>query len=321
MSLRLFSIAVCLAACGCASTQLNFNTADLASSLNSLTKRQIFFNLAQALTDPEFAPSQVTISIGTAQTLNSVTPSISVPLGNPVLTTNRMATIGGTVAQRNDFLSTAVTSPTPTLGVQAVDAWNQSWTMTPINSATQLRRLRTLYQFATGTLPRRDRTVELTLEEAEHLFLCEYPLQALAVAPRSDNLVFRIDGCPYKNSRGPESHVVHADPTFTQGPSCVICIDDLNAKQLHPHINPNLKYHFMRTEKSGDMTSVGSYGPIGFYVCDHLDGNCPRAVNQESFDGHKAFSDFIMFIYEATMVPTAGGSGRSSGGGFVYSVR
>src|SRR5215831_5546027 len=78
-----------MAASGCASTQLNYNTADLASSLNSLTKRQIFFNLAQAITDPEFVPSQVTISVGTAQTLNSVTPSVSVPLGTPVLATTR----------------------------------------------------------------------------------------------------------------------------------------------------------------------------------------------------------------------------------------
>jgi hypothetical protein len=101
----------------------------------------------------------------------------------------------------------------------------------------------------------------------------------------------------------------------------VICIDDLNAKQLRPHLNPNLKYHFMRAEKSGDMVSVGSYGPIGFYVCDSVDGNCPRAPGQEPFDGHKAFSDFVLFIYEAATVPASGGSGRGSGGSFVYSVR
>ena len=45
MSLRLISIAACLMACGCSSTQLNYNTADLASSFNSLTKRQIFFKI------------------------------------------------------------------------------------------------------------------------------------------------------------------------------------------------------------------------------------------------------------------------------------
>jgi hypothetical protein len=65
---RLFCAAIALLGSGCASTQLNYNTADLANSLNSLAKKQIFFNLGQALTDPEFVPSQVTISIGTAQT-------------------------------------------------------------------------------------------------------------------------------------------------------------------------------------------------------------------------------------------------------------
>jgi len=77
----------------------------------------------------------------------------------------------------------------------------------------------------------------------------------------------------------------------------------------------------MHTEKTGDMVSVGSYGSIGFYVCDSAGGNCPRVANQAPFDGHKAFSDFILFVYEAAMVATSGGSGRSSGGSFVYSVR
>src|SRR5262245_9046233 len=174
MFLRLLSIAACLLGCGCASTQLNYNTADLASSFNSLTKRQIFFNLAQALTDPDFVPSQATISVGTAQSLNSITPSISEPLSNAVTTTTRVATAVGRGAVRNDFLATAVTAPASTFGLQAVDAWNQSWTMSPVNSSTQLRRLRALYQFATGTMPRRDRAVDLTLEEAEQQFLCEY---------------------------------------------------------------------------------------------------------------------------------------------------
>ena len=83
----LVCIAICLAGSGCASTQLNYNAADLASSLNSLTKKQIFFNLTQALKDPEFVPSQVTISIGTAQTANAITPSLSLPLGSPIATT------------------------------------------------------------------------------------------------------------------------------------------------------------------------------------------------------------------------------------------
>ncbi|GEP61450.1 hypothetical protein [Reyranella soli] len=316
MFLRLICIVACLVVSGCASTQLNYNTADLASSLNSLTKRQIFFNLAQALSDPEFVPSQATISIGTAQTLNAVTPSISIPTGLPMVTTAR----DGTGRFAGSQFTTQVTSPTPTLGVQMTDGWNQSWTMVPLNSAPQLRRLRALYQYVTGTVPHHG-TRNLTLEEAERLFLCEYPLQSFNVAPSSGNVTFKIEGCPNNNTRESQSRIVHVDPTFTQGPTCVICIDDLNAKQLRPHINPNLKYNFIRTQKTGDMVGIGSHGTTEFYVCGSPEGDCPRIAQQDPFDGRKAFGDFILFVYEAATVPSASGAGRQTGGSFVYSVR
>jgi hypothetical protein len=320
---RLVCIAVCFLGSGCASTQLNYNAADLASSLSSLTKRQIFFNLAQALNDPEFVPSQVTISIGTAQTANAVTPSISLPLGSPIATTSRFTTAANPSAQ----FATQVTNAVAGLGVQVTDAWNQSWTMVPANSSNQLRRLRTLYQYATGTMPRADMTRDLNQEEAERQFLCEYPMQALAVsASPAGNVIYRLDGCQDNNFNSPRSRIIHADPTFTQGPNCVVCIDDLNAKLLRPHINPNLKYHFLRTTaaKADDMTKVGSYGTTDFYVCASAAANCTLVALQDAFDGRKAFSDFVLFVYEAMSVSGGGGAGSarsSSGGSFVYSVR
>src|SRR5258707_9376878 len=137
---RLAWVVACLVASGCSSTQLNYNTADLASSLGSLMKSQILYNLAQALTDPEFVPSQVTISIGTAQTSNSVTPSIGVPLGPAVAVTSGVTTgvRAGTQAVNQ------VTNAALGLSIQVTDAWNQSWTMVPANSSNQLRRLRTI---------------------------------------------------------------------------------------------------------------------------------------------------------------------------------
>jgi hypothetical protein len=319
----LICVAFCLLGSGCASSQLNYNAADLASSLNSLTKRQIFFNLAQALNDPEFVPSQVTISIGTAQTANAVTPSISLPLGSPVATTTRFTAAASPSAQFSSQISNAV----PALGVQVTDSWNQSWTMVPANSSNQLRRLRTLYQYATGTMPRADMTKDLNQEEAERQLLCEYPMQALAVsASPAGNVIYRLEGCQDNNSRSPRSRVVHADPTFTQGPNCVVCIDDLNAKLLHPYVNPNLKYHFLRTTtgKTEDMANVGSYGATDFYVCASAAANCSRVALQDAFDGRKAFSDFVLFVYEAMGISGGGGAGSArstSGGSFVYSVR
>ena len=40
-----------------------------------------------------------------------------------------------------------------------------------------------------------------------------------------------------------------------------------------------------------------------------------------SFDGRKAFSDFVLFVYEAMSVSGGAGSAKSTGGSFVYSVR
>ena len=320
---RLICVVACLLGTGCASTQLNANTSDLASSLSSVAKSQILYNLAQAINDPEFVPSQVTISIGTAQTANTVAPSVSIPLGPSFAVTNR-TTVGGRGANQ---IASATTNAAPGIGVQFTDAWTQSWTMVPAASANQLRRLRTLYQFATGTLPRRDPTRDLTEKEAERQFLCDYAIQSLAVQPESagGNVRYRVDGCLDRDG-SETSHLFYADPSFTQGPSCVVCIEDLHEKTPRPHLNPSLKYHFVRnrTDKTDDMIKLGSRGGIEFFVCGNAAGNCGFLPGQRPFDGRRAYSDFVLFVYEAMSLPASGGSGNpraSSGAAFVYSVR
>jgi hypothetical protein len=215
----------------------------------------------------------------------------------------------------------------PGIGLQVTDAWNQSWTMVPANSANQLRRLRTIYQFATGTLPRRDPTRDLTEKEAERQFLCDYAIQSLAVQPGSPggNVRYKVDGC-LDYAGASSSRLFYADPTFTQGPSCVVCIEDLHEASPRPHLNPNLKYHFIRnrTDKAENMVKLGSNSGIDFYVCAAPAGDCGLVPGQQPFDGRRAFSDFVMFVYEAMSVPigTAGGNPRQTGGAaFVYSVR
>jgi hypothetical protein len=149
----------------------------------------------------------------------------------------------------------------------------------------------------------------------------------MAVSPSpGGNVIYKLDGCRDNSSRTPHSRIVHADPTFTQGPNCVVCIDDLNAKLLHPHVNPNLKYHFLRTTpgKAENMINIGSYGTTDFHVCTSAAANCPLVANQDAFDGRKAFSDFVLFVYEAMSQSGGGGGGgarSSSGASFVYSVR
>ena len=289
-----------------------------------MAKTQILYNLAQAISDPEFVPSQATISIGTAQTSNSVAPSISVPLGPSFAVSNRVTT-GARGGQTTSTLANAA----PGIGLQVTDAWNQSWTMVPANSANQLRRLRTIYQFATGTLPRRDPTRDLTVKEAERQFLCDYAIQSLAVQPGTPggNVRYKVDGC-LDYAGASSTRLFYADPTFTQGPSCVVCIEDLHEASPRPHLNPNLKYHFIRTrtDKTEDMVKFGAHSSTDFYVCPSPTGACGFVAGQQPFDGRRAFSDFVMFVYEAMSVPGAGagtgGNPRQTGGAaFVYSVR
>jgi hypothetical protein len=198
--------------------------------------------------------------------------------------------------------------------------------MVPANSPNQLRRLRTLYQYVTGTMTRKNMARELTLEEAEKQFLYEYPIQSLAVpsAPPGENVAYWLEDCP-DNSKSARRRMHFADPTFTQGPNCVICVDDLKAKMPRLYVNPNLKYRFVRStsEGSDDMVKVGSHGATAFFVCESVTGNCPLVSHQEAFDGRKALSDFVLFVYEAMSLPGGGSAGgrSSSGASFVYSVR
>jgi hypothetical protein len=194
MMSRLFWLLGGLLVSACSSTQLNYNASDLATSLHSLAKKQVFYNLAAAFDDKQFVPSQVTIASGSAQTANSITPSLSIPLGSGL--TNSAATAANGGISSTNQLSFAA----PSLGVSVQDSWNQSWTLSPPSDPNQLSRLRELYLYVTGypgytapdTTPgAKSTTRPWTPAEAERHFLCNYPMQALAVGGLgSFNLVF-----------------------------------------------------------------------------------------------------------------------------------
>src|SRR6476646_4483172 len=149
--------------------------------------------------------------------------------------------------------------------------------MVPVNSPNQWRRPRTIYQFATGTMPRADPTRDLTEKEAERQFLCDYAIQSLAVQPNSPggHVRYRVDGCLDYHGVA-TTRLVYADPSFTQGPSCVVCIEDLHEASPRPYLNPNLKYHFVRTEadRTAGMVKLGSRDGVDFYVCGSSVADC-----------------------------------------------
>src|SRR6266403_5084406 len=62
--------AALFALAGCASAQLNYNTVDLASTIDSLLTEQVLSNLAKFIDSPHAIPSQVGIAAGTVKTNN-----------------------------------------------------------------------------------------------------------------------------------------------------------------------------------------------------------------------------------------------------------
>jgi len=74
------SVGLCLFVSGCASTQLNYNTLDLATSVGHIQTQEVLYNLSVILDDPAAIPTHVDLSEGTASTINSIDPSISFPI-------------------------------------------------------------------------------------------------------------------------------------------------------------------------------------------------------------------------------------------------
>jgi hypothetical protein len=258
---------------GCAA-QLGHNTVDLALSLNALVKRQIFFNLSQSFLDPGFVPAQVTVATGTAETTFSVSPTLTVPLG-PTLA----GTVGATVAStpQTSFQSVA-TNAAPGLQLGASNISRQNWTLSPINDSGEFSRLRALYNYVTGQI------------DADE-FLCEYPVQSLALPlhTKGGNVELKVNcGKP-----------IYADPNFVRNHNCILCGEPDATGRVAPTINPKLIPRLItRQQDDGHNAKIGSANGVDLYICDR----CP-----ENIDGKRAFGNFIIFVYEA-MLQTTGGA-------------
>jgi hypothetical protein len=119
---------------GCASAQLNYNTLDIAARVDDLYVNQALANLSKTIDNHYAIPSQIDVAAGTVQTSASVTPSISYPLSKTVLTSGT-----GTITSES-LAGSGLT-------VGASDAWQQSWTISPITDGDNLRNLRALYRY------------------------------------------------------------------------------------------------------------------------------------------------------------------------------
>jgi hypothetical protein len=123
-----------LALAGCASTQLNFNTLDVADTVSDLYTKQVLSNLSKFIDNQYAIPSMIDLSAGTIQTTNSVTPSVTAPLGHTVVRGPSAAVTSTSLAGSG-------------LSVSAADSWQQNWNVAPVNDADTLRNMQAVYRY------------------------------------------------------------------------------------------------------------------------------------------------------------------------------
>jgi hypothetical protein len=122
---------------GCTASQLRYETLNQAGTVESITEKQIFFNLEQFDKNPYAFPSQVTVIAGSASTTNSVSPTFMTPLGMATTVTSQFAdaatssvatalasttadSVAGAVANGTSNTTTGTTGSTVTTGTTNV---------------------------------------------------------------------------------------------------------------------------------------------------------------------------------------------------------
>jgi hypothetical protein len=301
---------------GCASTQLNYNTLDLASTVDSLVTKQVLDNLSKIIDNPLAIPAQVDLAAGTATTANSVTPTFTDPISQAATITNSVvSTVAATVTKaRTDTLTSA--SGAKSLGIGASDTWTQTWTIAPVTGPDDLRRLRALYRYAFHGNP-------ATLK-AEYPLIKQTRTATIKMPPGSvecpTGKIWSDKQGRYVDSAGDCSESVPlqaVDPSFLELPGCVLCARFVSRKLYtydtlpktdirHLFVNPRIPTGWLYWRNlpgaqndfqpvvPADAVLLGVYGHHELFI---------RNGDQAKL------SEFTLFIREAT------GQGASAGGG------
>jgi hypothetical protein len=145
MGVRMFArIFLCLSflvLAGCASTQLNYNTLEISSTIDSVYTKQTLGNLSKFIDDPHAIPSQVILAGGTFQTVNTLTPSVTFPLTTQVADTVTNSISAVTAASARTVAGAGA-------GISGTNTAQQNYTVAPLNDANTLRNQQALYRHA-----------------------------------------------------------------------------------------------------------------------------------------------------------------------------
>jgi hypothetical protein len=332
---------------GCASTQLNNNTLDLASTTDRLLTHQVLLNLSRFIDNDAAVPAQLNISSGAASTTNSITPSVTAPLSNAVTATGAAAqTIAAaTSTTRTDTLASVRNAST--LSLNAGDTWTQNWNFAPVTDEGQLRRLRALYRYAIDDSPDR-----------ENRLIREYPLVHKSVsltrpacALDANGLEQRVKGVASTNTlvEDQNTHEMVAKPSpvlydtciplasnnatnvntimvpdefYLRRPRCIVCLinesrilrPDFDARKLTVNdltVNPNLKGQWLRWRPQAGAMDLRPRPPVAGDISIGVHGNYEFYLSPKLA---ARLGEFTLFVLAASTQADSNSAANAAGG-------
>jgi hypothetical protein len=146
MFLRVITCLSFLILAGCASTQLNYNTLEIAGTIDSTYTKEALNNLSKFVDNPYAIPSQVILGGGLIQTTNAITPSVTFPL-----TPQIAQTATGTLSSLS--LASTGTIAGAGAGLSGTNSAQQQYQVLPLNDANTLRNQQALYRHAVYGTP------------------------------------------------------------------------------------------------------------------------------------------------------------------------
>jgi hypothetical protein len=322
---------------GCASTQLNYNTLELASSVGNIQTGQVLANLSLFMDNPSALPAHVDLSAGTASTTYSVNPTITTPLNFASSALSQFTkTVSGSPSSASEAQSVR-TIGSSGLSTTATDAWAQSWSYEPIIDGDELRRLRVLYAYALGYMRDVDFIEEYPVvrklqtlsyqnvkaDKSYQLYCPDLGFKSSTVMPETQTTVTDL-----ANQKA-TTQITKASPSaaecdkitiqtqvpdeqFLHEPSCIICIRDkygvftytTGVLKTALTINPRLRRlhgHWLLNEHDpshSDATPLGRFGGHSLFI---------RGEDQWKL------SEFTLFVLTATAQSTVGTAAAGAG--------
>ena len=231
---------------GCSTALVNVNTLDMASTVDDIATRQIIFNLTKIKINEHALPTHVQITGGSVVAKTSVTPTLTTPLSSALTTTNQLQKAVAPTGTTNTSLNSGVAlSPNIGLNVAGLAENDNTWTIASVQEPGQIRRLRYLYEYATGHITARELICRYEVPEkvgkvpTPDPAAAEKPAKPAKLKPPapSTKITYLRSGCYSYNATFEKQrpnvpdgdHFLYQklgrnpDPAFLALPGCVIC--------------------------------------------------------------------------------------------------